>query len=149
MNKNTDNESWYKRIPADEVNHTDREDAVLNIERIPTHDLLAAKGAEEYTIRTQVPLRRRVGFSQIILQVDDATAYDVTSGFTLTRKKREYSWSISGTQATKLREFTQDAVRDGNEPVLLLVCEHVFLWHYLAVFIERYIVEKALGLTAG
>lgn len=82
MDKNTDNESWYKQIPADEVNHTDREDAVLNIERIPAHDFLAAKDTEEYTIRTQVPPRRRVGFSQIILQIDDITAYDVTGGFT-------------------------------------------------------------------
>ena len=149
MDKNTDNESWYKQIPADEVNHTDREDAVLNIERIPAHDFLAAKDTEEYTIRTQVPPRRRVGFSQIILQIDDITAYDVTGGFTPVRKKREYSWSISGVMAHELRKLTQDAVRDGKEPVLLLVCEHVFLWHYLVVFIERCIVEKALGLTAG
>lgn len=146
MDKNTDNESWYKQIPADEVNHTDREDAVLNIERIPAHDFLAAKDTEEYTIRTQVPPRRRVGFSQIILQIDDITAYDVTGGFTPGRKKREYSWSISGVMAHELREFTQDAVRDGKEPVLLLVCEHVLLWHYPAFFVGWYAFGRAVGL---
>jgi hypothetical protein len=146
MNKNTDNETWYKQIPADEVNHTDREDAVLNIEPIPTHDLLVPKGSEEYTIRTQAPPRRRVGFSQIILQIDDNTAYDVTNGFTPARKKRECLWSISGTQAAKLRELTQDAVRDGKEPVLLLVCEHIFLWHYPMFFIGWYVFGKATGL---
>ena len=146
MDNNTSTETWYKQIPADEVNHTEREDGALNIERIPVDDLLLSKGANEYTIHTRTPALTRVGFSQIILQIDDDTAYDVTNGFTPSRKKREYSWSTSGAQVAKLREFTQDAVRDGKEPVLLLVCEHVLLWHYPAFFVGWYAFGRAVGL---
>ena len=146
MDNNTSTGSWYKQIPAGEVNHTERDDGALNIERIPVDELLASEYTGEYVIHTRIPALTRVGFSQIILQIDDDTAYDVTDGFTSSRKKREYSWAVSGVKADELRELVRDAVQAGKEPVVLLVCEHVLLWHYPMFFLGWYAFGRAVGL---
>lgn len=145
--------TWYHRAPNNQP--APNPGAILHIERIPTRDLLNTRNPESgYTIHCDTYPLERVGFSRILLQTnqndENSPTYDITNGFTSTRSKRHYTWTISGTKLTELQDLvrttstTQDSSGDG--PVLLLVTERISYWAPPAVILAILAAEGAAGV---
>ena len=144
--------TWYHRAPNNQP--SPNPGAILHVERIPTSDLLNTHNpGDGYTIHCDTYPLERVGFSRILLQTnqndENSPAYDITHGFTATRSKRHYTWTISGTKLTELQDLvrttstTQDSSGDG--PVLLLVTERTSYWAPPAVILAILAAEGAVS----
>jgi hypothetical protein len=141
--------TWYHRAPNNQP--APNPGAILHIERIPTSDLLNTNTpGDGYTIHCDTYPLERVGFSRILLQThaddENSPVYDITQGFTSTRSKRHYTWSISGTKLTELQDLihantTED--NSGDTPVLLLVTERTSYWAPPAVILAILAAEGA------
>lgn len=145
--------TWYHRAPNNQP--SPNPGAILHVERIPTRDLLNTHTpGDGYTIHCDTYPLERVGFSRILLQThaDDESSpvYDITNGFTSTRSKRHYTWTISGDKLAELQDLvrttstTQDSSGDG--PVLLLVTERISYWAPPAVILAILAAEGAAGV---
>lgn len=144
--------TWYHRAPNNQP--SPNPGATLHIERIPTRDLLNTRNPESgYTIHCDTYPLERVGFSRILLQTsqndENSPTYDITNGFTSTRSKRHYTWTISGTKLTELQDLIQANTTEdnsGDTPVLLLVTERTSYWAPPAVILAILAAEGAAGV---
>ena len=143
--------TWYHRAPNNQP--SPNPGATLHIERIPTRDLLNTRNPESgYTIHCDTYPLERVGFSRILLQTsqndENSPTYDITNGFTSTRSKRHYTWTISGTKLTELQDLIQANTTEdnsGDTPVLLLVTERTSYWAPPAVILAILAAEGAVS----
>ena len=143
--------TWYHRAP----NHqpSPNPGAPLHIERLPTRDLLNTRNPESgYTIHCDTYPLERVGFSRSLLHTsqndENSPTYDITNGFTSTRSKRHYTWTISGTKLTELQDLIQANTTEdnsGDTPVLLLVTERTSYWAPPAVILAILAAEGAVS----
>lgn len=142
--------TWYHRAPNNQP--APNPGAILHIERIPTSDLLNTHTpGDGYTIHCDTYPLERVGFSRILLQTsqddENSPAYDITHGFTATRSKRHYTWTISGDKLTELQDLirTTNTGNSGDTPVLLLVTERTSYWAPPAVILAILAAEGAVS----
>ena len=143
--------TWYHRAPNNQP--SPNPGATLHIERIPTRDLLNTRNPESgYTIHCDTYPVERVGISRNLLQTsqndENSPTYDITNGFTSTRSKRHYTWTISGTKLTELQDLIQANTTEdnsGDTPVLLLVTERTSYWAPPAVILAILAAEGAVS----